>query len=310
MRWVTYLSPTDHTEHVGLVSGGEVLGLRRPARLLDLLGDDGTRLAEAAAEIGSDPLEAVPEDSVDLRAPVPVPPSIRDFMAFEEHVVTSMTALGRTVDPVWYQIPVFYFTNPAAVRGPSDDVEISPGSRQFDYELEVAVVIGRPGRDIRPEDAESHVAGYTILCDWSARDLQDVEMRQGLGPAKGKDGATSLGPWLVTPDELEDARSGNGFDLRMTATVNGKEYSRGNLSDLHWSFAQMISYASRGTTLRPGDVLGSGTVGTGCILELSRVHGQEAYPYLSPGDDVRLDVDRLGSLRGRIQPAGDVVPLR
>jgi len=171
-------------------------------------------------------------------------------------------------------------------------------------------VIGRPGRDIRPEDAESHVAGYTILCDWSARDLQDVEMRQGLGPAKGKDGATSLGPWLVTPDELEDARSDNGFDLRMTATVNGKEYSQGNLSDLHWSFAQMISYASRGTTLRPGDVLGSGTVGTGCILELSRVHGQEAYPYLSPGDDVRLDVDRLGSLRGRIRPAGDVVPLR
>jgi 2-keto-4-pentenoate hydratase/2-oxohepta-3-ene-1,7-dioic acid hydratase in catechol pathway len=283
MRWVTYVSPTDHTEHVGLVSGGAVLGLRRPARLLDLLGDDGTRLAEAAAEIGSDPLEAVPEDSVELRAPVPVPPSIRDFMAFEEHVVTSMTALGRTVDP---------------------------GSRQFDYELEVAVVIGRPGRDIRPEDAESHVAGYTILCDWSARDLQDVEMRQGLGPAKGKDGATSLGPWLVTPDELEDARSGNGFDLRMTATVNGKEYSAGNLSDLHWSFAQMISYASRGTTLRPGDVLGSGTVGTGCILELSRVHGQEAYPYLSPGDEVRLDVDRLGSLGARIRPASDVVPLR
>jgi 2-keto-4-pentenoate hydratase/2-oxohepta-3-ene-1,7-dioic acid hydratase in catechol pathway len=310
MRWITYVSPTDGAEHVGLVSDGTVRGLRRPARLLDLLGDDGTHLAEAAAEIGADPLEEIPEHSASLRAPVPVPPSIRDFMAFEEHVVTSMTALGRTVDPVWYQVPVFYFTNPAAVRGPYEDVEISPGSRQFDYELEVAVVIGRPGRDIPPGEAESHVAGYTILCDWSARDLQDVEMRQGLGPAKGKDGATSLGPWLVTPDELADARHGNGFDLQMTATVNGKEYSRGNLADLHWSFAQMISYASRGTTLRTGDVLGSGTVGTGCILELSRVHGQDAFPYLAPGDDVRLEVDRLGSVGARIQPAGDVVPLR
>ena len=309
MRWATYLSPTDGQQHVGLVRDGTVAGLRSPDRLLDLLGDDGRRLAEAARSIDSDPLEAIPEDGATLCAPVPMPPAIRDFMAFEEHVVTSMAALGRTVDPVWYDIPVFYFTNPAAVRGPHDDVEISPGSEQFDYELEAAVVIGRPGTNIRVEDAESHIAGYTILCDWSARDLQDHEMRQGLGPAKGKDGATSIGPYLVTPDELHDRRGGNAYDLPMTATVNGRSYSAGNLADLHWSFAQMISYASRGTTLRPGDIIGSGTVGTGCILELSRVHGEQAYPWLAPGDDVVLEIERLGAVRSRIRPAQEVVPL-
>ncbi|NMH97490.1 fumarylacetoacetate hydrolase family protein [Pseudonocardia acidicola] len=310
MRWVTYLSPADGQQHIGLVRGGAVAGLRGRDRLLDLFGDDGERLAEAARSIESDPLEVIPEADATLCAPVPVPPSIRDFMAFEEHVVTSMAALGRTVDPVWYEIPVFYFTNPAAVRGPCDDVEISPGSTQFDYELEAAAIIGRPGANIRVEDAESHIAGYTILCDWSARDLQDHEMRQGLGPAKGKDGATSLGPYLVTPDELADHRGGNAFDLPMTATVNGRRYSAGNLADLHWSFAQMISYASRGTTLRPGDVIGSGTVGTGCILELSRVHGEQAYPWLSPGDEVVLEIERLGAVRSRILHAPEVVPLR
>ncbi|MDT7701764.1 MAG: hypothetical protein QOJ30_4089 [Pseudonocardiales bacterium] len=310
MRWTTYLSPTDGQQHVGLVRDGTIAGLRRPDRLLDLLGDDGRRLVEAAREIDSDPLDVIVVDAVTLCAPVPVPPSIRDFMAFEEHVVTSMAALGRTVDPVWYDIPVFYFSNPAAVRGPYDDIEVSPGSRQFDYELEAAVVIGRAGSNIRVEDAESHIAGYTVLCDWSARDLQDHEMRQGLGPAKGKDGATSLGPYLVTPDELQDRRRGESVELAMTATVNGTQYSSGNLAALHWSFAQMISYASRGTTLRPGDVIGSGTVGTGCILELSRVHGEQAYPWLSPGDEVVLEIERLGAVRTRILPAPEVVPLR
>lgn len=310
MRWATYLSPSDGEQHVGLVRDGAVAGLRGPQRLLDLLGDRSTLLVEVARGIDANPLEVIPEDEVTLCAPVPVPPSIRDFMAFEAHVVTSMAALGRTVDPTWYEIPVFYFSNPAAVRGPNDDVEISPGSRQFDYELEAAAVIGRPGANIRVQDAESHIAGYTIMCDWSARDLQDQEMRQGLGPAKGKDGATSMGPYLVTPDELDARRSGPNFDLAMTATVNGKPYSGGTLSDLHWTFAQMISYASRGTTLRPGDIIGSGTVGTGCILELSRVHGEQAYPWLAPADDVVLEIEQLGVIRSRILLAPDVVPLQ
>lgn len=297
MRWATYLSPTDGAEHPGIVAGGALHGLRGSARLIDLLGDRGQRLAEAAERALADPLDVVAETDAVLRAPVPSPPSIRDFMAFEEHVVTSMQAIGQQLDPAWYEIPVFYFTNPAAVHGPCDDVHISPGSTMFDYELEVAAVVGAAGSDLDPADAETHIAGYTILCDWSARDLQMREMRLGLGPAKGKDSATTLGPYLVTPDELGD------LDLAMTASVNGVPYSSGRLADLYWTFGQLLAYASRGTRLVPGDVIGSGTVGTGCILELSRVHGADRYPYLAAGDRVRLQVDGLGAIDSRIHGA-------
>jgi 2-keto-4-pentenoate hydratase/2-oxohepta-3-ene-1,7-dioic acid hydratase in catechol pathway len=300
MRWVTYVSPRDGHERARVLRDGTIHGVREP--LIDLLAREG--LAPVV-----DPAEIVPQADARLRAPVPSPPSIRDFMSFEEHVVTSMRAIGREVDPAWYEIPVFYFTNPASVRGPWDPVELSPGSAAFDYELEVAAVIGRPGANIPVAAAAEHIAGYTILCDWSARDLQELEMRVGLGPAKGKDTATSLGPWLVTPGELEERRKGNGFDLAMTASVNGTTYSRGNLADLHWSFEQMISFASRGTELRAGDVIGSGTVGTGCILELSRVRGTEKFPWLRAGDRVRLEVESLGRLESTVQPAQPVHPL-
>jgi 2-keto-4-pentenoate hydratase/2-oxohepta-3-ene-1,7-dioic acid hydratase in catechol pathway len=300
MRWVTYVSPRDGRERAGMLRDGAIHGVREPLTEL---------FAHKAPAPVVDTVEVVSEGDARLRAPVPSPPSIRDFMGFEEHVVTSMRAIGREVDPVWYEIPVFYFTNPAAVCGPRDPVEISPGSAAFDYELEVAAVIGRPGANIPVAAAREHIAGYTILCDWSARDLQELEMRVGLGPTKGKDSATSLGPWLVTPDELEDRRQGNGFDLAMTASVNGTTYSSGNLADLHWSFEQMISFAARGTELRVGDVIGSGTVGSGCILELSRVHGTETFPWLRPGDRVRLEVERLGSLESTIQPALPLHPL-
>ncbi len=308
MRWVTYVSPADGGERAGLLSDGAVYGLRGAARLLDLLGDGGGRLAEAAASALADPAEVVRQDEASLRAPIPVPPSIRDFMAFEDHIGNIQRSRGRDVEPGWYQLPVFYFTNPAAVHGPADDVAISPGSQRFDYELEVAAVIGREGRDLSPEQAEGHIAGYLILSDWSARDLQEAEMTQRLGPAKGKDSATSLGPALVTPDELVHHRKGNAFDLAMTASVNGQPYSEGNLADIFWSFGQMISYASRGTRVVPGDVIGSGTVGTGCILELSGLHGSDRYPWLRPGDQVRLDVAHLGTISARILPAGPVVP--
>jgi 2-keto-4-pentenoate hydratase/2-oxohepta-3-ene-1,7-dioic acid hydratase in catechol pathway len=294
---------------VGLLHDERVWGLANTTRLIDLLGDDGTRLADAANEAMARPAEVIGQAQARLRAPIPVPPAIRDFMSFEEHVVTSMRAIGHSVDPVWYESPVFYFTNPAAVKGPYDDVPISPGSTKFDFELEVAAVIGRPGSDLTPEEVEDHVAGYMILCDWSARDLQTREMRQSLGPAKGKDSATSLGPAFVTPDELESHRSGKGYKLGMRAFVNGELYSEGNWSDLYWSFGQMISYASRGTRVVPGDVIGSGTVGTGCILELSRVHGPDRYPWLQPGDQVRLEVDGLGALESRILPGREVIPV-
>jgi 2-keto-4-pentenoate hydratase/2-oxohepta-3-ene-1,7-dioic acid hydratase in catechol pathway len=225
-------------------------------------------------------------------------------------VANSRRRLGQDVDPDWYELPVFYFTNPAAVCGPHDDVAVSPGSSQFDYELEIAAVVGRPGTNLSPEEAESHIAGYTVLCDWSGRDLQMREMRQLLGPAKGKDSATSLGPVLVTPDELESRRQGRAYDLEMTASVNEVPYSRGNLAELYWSFGQMLAYASRGTRVETGDVLGSGTVGTGCILELSGLQGGGQYPWLRPGDEVRLEVEQLGAITATITEAAPVVPLR
>ncbi len=187
------------------------------------------------------------------------------------------------MDPDWYELPVFYFTNPAAVVGPDQPVCAPTGSSALDYELEVACVIGHGGV----------IAGFTIMNDWSARDLQAREMKLGLGPAKGKDFATSLGPVLVTPDELLASAS-------MVARVNGEEWSRGSLGDMHYSWADLLAYAGRDTVLRPGDVIGSGTVGTGCILELSGVYGSERYPWLQPGDVVELEVEGIGVLRNPV----------
>jgi 2-keto-4-pentenoate hydratase/2-oxohepta-3-ene-1,7-dioic acid hydratase in catechol pathway len=310
MRWCTYLSPADSREHVGLLHEGAVRGLPGPGTLTGLLGDHGQRLEQARGQAMHDPVEVVPVSAVRFVAPIPRPPSIRDFMAFEEHVRSSATALGHDVNPVWYEIPLFYFTNPAATRGPYDDVPIAPGSRRFDYELEIAAVISQPGSDLDPAAAEEHIAGYMVMCDWSARDLQAHEMKGHLGPAKGKDTATSFSAFLVTPDELASRRAGNAYDLEMTASVNGRNYSRGTFASIYWRFGELLAYASRGTALRPGDVVGSGTVGTGCILELSGVHGQDAYPWLKPGDQVRLEVDGLGIISSVIRPSAPVIPLR
>lgn len=303
MRWCTYSTTDGGRTHVGLVVDGAVHPLTEPSSLIEVLTSPEATARAAAAARKSEGLALV---DVHLHAPIPVPPSVRDFMAFEEHVVTSNQALGLEVDPLWYEIPVFYFSNPAATLGPYDDVPIAPGSEAYDFELEIGAVIGTPGRNIRAADAEAHIAGYTILCDWSARDLQSREMKLNLGPAKGKDTATSLGPLLVTPDELEPFRSGNAYDLEMTASVNGKPYSRGNFSTIHYDFPTLIEHAARGTELRTGDVIGSGTVGTGCILELSRVHGSDAYPWLAVGDVVTLTVAQLGELRATVV-APDVI---
>ena len=297
MRWVSYTS-TDGAERAGVLHENTIHAVAGGVTLLDLL-TAGT-LQDAGRQALASPDEVVPLAQARLLAPVPRPPSIRDFMAFEEHVVTSMKSLGQTVDPLWYQQPVFYFTNPAAVIGPHDPVPIAPGSRMWDYELEIAAIVGRTGRDLDPATAADHIAGYTVMCDWSARDLQAEEMRLNLGPAKGKDTATSLGPVLVTPDELAPSTSRKGYELAMTATVNGRQYSKGTWADQYWSFAEMLAYASRGTELRPGDVIGSGTVGTGCILELSGTHGSNAYPWLEPGDQVKLEVQGLGAITSTV----------
>lgn len=233
-------------------------------------------------------------EQVVLHPPLPRPTGLRDFYAFERHVVNSHAARGKEVPGEWYQFPVFYFSNPNAIFGPGEVIPYPAYSRALDYELEVACVIGQAGRDIPAVNAGDYIFGYTILNDWSARDIQRLEMRVGLGPAKGKDFASSLGPWITTPDELADRATGRPgvYDLEMAAFVNGQERSRGNWKDIHYSFGEMIARASESTFLLPGEVLGSGTVGTGCLLELTKGEG----PWLEPGDVVELEIERLGKL--------------
>jgi 2-keto-4-pentenoate hydratase/2-oxohepta-3-ene-1,7-dioic acid hydratase in catechol pathway len=293
-----------------VLSDGSLHGLRTANRLIDLLGDDGELLARSGEQALADPLDVIAEGEANLLAPGPEPPSVRDFYAFETHVRTYREANGKEMDPDWYELPVFYFQNPAAIRSARDEVPMPPGSVKYDFELEFAAVIGRAGANLTPDEAEQHIAGYLLFCDWSARDLQAREVLHTLGPVKAKDTATSLGPWMITPDELAPRRSGKSFDLAMRASVNGRPYSAGNADDLYWSFGQMISYASRGTRVQTGDVIASGTVGTGCILELSTVHSEDEYPWLKPGDEVRLEADLLGAITARITPPPPLHPLK
>jgi 2-keto-4-pentenoate hydratase/2-oxohepta-3-ene-1,7-dioic acid hydratase in catechol pathway len=210
----------------------------------------------------------------------------------------------------WYELPVFYFSNPAALKGPYEDIPVPPGCNEMDFELEVAAIIGLGGTNLNAQEAERHIAGFCVMNDWSCRDIQRREMKLSMGPVKGKDFATSLGPCLVTPDELEPYRKGRAYDLAMAAYVNDEEYSRATLADIFWSFGEMLAYASRGTEIVPGDVIGSGTCGTGCILELSLVNGSEEYPWLEPGDIVTLEVEHLGQISSRILEGAALRPLR
>lgn len=256
-----------------------------------LVGAPLVLLQEVVHLLGAEKPEGVAyrADAVQLLAPLPRPRTIRDFYAFEQHVKTARARRGLGVVPEWYEMPVFYFSNPNAVVGPGALVDRPSYTEALDFELEVAAVIGQGGINIRAEEADQHIAGYMIMNDWSARDIQRREMAVGLGPAKGKDFATSFGPWIVTPDELADRRRDGRHDLTMTARINGREVSRGNLADLYWTFGQMIEHASRDCRLYPGEVIGSGTVGSGCLLELG-------LPWLAPGDTVELAVERLGLL--------------
>ncbi|NNN28822.1 fumarylacetoacetate hydrolase family protein [Streptomyces sp. S3(2020)] len=272
---------------------------------------DGTSPVEAA--FGVRPVgPAVPLSDVRLLAPLQ-PPTIRDFVTFEEHV----EGVRRSIDgdagvpEAWYDAPTFYFTNPYAVVGPYDDVPVPPGSRVLDFELEVAAVIGREGRDLTPERAREHIVGYTILNDWSARDLQSREMQVNLGPCKGKDTAATLGPYLVTADELEEYRDADGFlRLSLTAAVNGEIIGKDLLSHMSWTFEEMVAYASRGTVVRPGDVLGSGTCGNGgCLAELWGVRGRQDPPPLRPGDTVTLTVEGIGTVSNTVVAGVTPVPL-
>jgi fumarylacetoacetate (FAA) hydrolase len=313
MRWVTFADARSGVERVGVAVGDEVRAMPAGPTMLEVLqgyGGDARDLAELGERTSSKPGDVFPLDAVRMLAPVTTPPTVRDFYAFEQHVKTARQRRGLEMDPDWYELPVFYFSNPYAVRASGEDVPIAPGSEQFDFELEVAAVVGRGGSDLSPEEAESHIAGFCVMNDWSARDVQRREMKLSMGPVKGKDTATTLGPWLVTPDELSDRRAGAAYDLAMTASVNGREYSRASLADTYWSFGEMLAYASRGTRIEPGDVIGSGTCGTGCILELSLVHGEEEYPWLEAGDEVTLEVEGIGSIANRVVAGPAAIPLR
>jgi len=239
---------------------------------------------------------------VTLRAPIPRPPSMRDGYAFRQHVATARKNRGLEMIPEFDEFPVFYFTNHQAVTGPGDVVVEKLHTDQLDFELEAAIVVGQGGRNLRASEADRSIFGLTIMNDWSARRLQMQEMKLSLGPAKGKDFATSIGPWLVTTDELADRTAsgphGASFDLAMTAEVNGKKVSHGNLKDMTFTFAQILERASYGVMLHPGEVIGSGTVGTGCFLELngSGITNQ----WLAPGDEVVLEIEKLGRLVNRV----------
>ena len=236
-----------------------------------------------------------PMDASDLAfgPPILAPPSFRDFYAFERHVGTMWRRRDMEIPEAWFRLPIFYFSNTSEMRGPGEPVWAPGSSQELDYELEVAAIVDTPVRDLDAARGEEAIGGYMILNDWSARDLQREETTVRLGPAKGKDFASSIGPWLVTPDELADAREAKGYDLAMTASVNGKELSRGTWSSAHFSFGEMVERASADVRLRPGDLLGSGTVGTGCLLE---IRDETLGRYLEPGDTVTLAIERLGEL--------------
>jgi 2-keto-4-pentenoate hydratase/2-oxohepta-3-ene-1,7-dioic acid hydratase in catechol pathway len=243
---------------------------------------------------------------VQLLAPVQ-PPTIRDFSVFEQHIegVRRLADPDAEVPEVFYESPFCYFSNPHALTGPEDEIAVPPGCERLDLELEVAAVIGRDGRNLDPVDADRHIAGYTIFNDWSARDLQLAEMRLGLGTCKGKDFANTLGPWIVTADELEPHRDGDRLDLALRAEVNGVALGTDSLANMAWSFAELVSYASRGTWVRTSDVLGSGTCGYGCLLELWGREGPDAHRPLQPGDTVALHVEGIGTLRNSVVAGED-----
>ena len=261
---------------VGEVEDGVVHRLEAATMLAWLSGDGHAR---TGAE------EAL--DDVELLAPVPDPPSLRDFFAFEGHVATGFRLRGQDKIPdEWYAAPRFYFSNPASIHGPGQDVKRPDDCQMLDFELEIAAVIGGDG----------DIAGFTLMNDWSARDFQVGEMRVGLGPAKAKDFATSLGPFLVTPDELPYTEGRLVLEARVH--VNGEELSRCHADEQHFPWPEIVAHAARGTRLRPGDVLGSGTLTGGCLLELGPLHGER---FLEPGDSVALMAGALGRLEAKVE---------
>ncbi|WP_306319820.1 MULTISPECIES: fumarylacetoacetate hydrolase family protein [unclassified Streptomyces] len=312
MRFATYTHR--HETRVAVVADDDTLRPLPGTRTLTEVIAAGSGLPDLLA-LGRAALDTPPGphlSEVRLHAPLQ-PPSVRDFVAFEEHV----EGVRRSVDGAvgvpeqWYAAPTFYFSNPHAVYGPGEDIPMPPGSAVLDFELEVGAVIGREGRDLTPEAAREHIIGYTVFNDWSARDLQSAEMKVGLGPCKGKDTATTLGPYLVTADALDPYRDAEDLlRLSLTAEVNGEVVGKDLLSNMSWTFEEMVAYASRGTRVVPGDLLGSGTCGNGgCLAELWGVRGERTPPPLKPGDTVTLTAEGIGTVTNTVVPGPAPLPL-
>ncbi len=250
-------------------------------------------------------------ESATILAPIPRPTSCRDAYAFRQHVAAARRNRKVEMIPEYDQYPIFYFTNHNAIQGPGEIHCMKDHFHKLDFELEAAVILGRKGRNIKASEADKYIAGYTIMNDMSARLLQMEEMKLNLGPAKGKDFSTAIGPMMVTPDELESFKTaakqnheGNAFNLNMTCRVNGKQVSQGNMGDMDWTFAEIIERCAYGVDVLPGDVIGSGTVGTGCFLELNGTgllnNPDYKTQWLEDGDVVEMEIDGLGLLKNTI----------
>jgi fumarylacetoacetate (FAA) hydrolase len=274
---------------------GETGGLRDVRALLEL-PDNPLRRLNTALSAASSP-QGLPLAGLRLRAPILQPPTVRDFMVYEGHATQGGT---RQVPDAWYRLPIFYFSNPLRIFGPDDAVPYPSASEQLDYELELGAVIGREGSNIAEADALSYIAGFTIFNDWSCRDLQRDEMEARLGPAKGKDAATSLGPWMVTTDELAPRLRDGRLHVRCTLKVNGVQWMDNDAGLMYHNWGAMIERASRDSRIVPGDVLGGGTVTGGSIGEAIR----NGFParYLQPDDVVEIEVESIGILRNTIAP--------
>lgn len=319
MKLVTYIKK-DLTSSIGLFvnnlvydlkTSAQSLGYNLPSQMLDYI-QGGQKNSDTTREVElkiKDSGNFEPVDYLKLDSPIPNPPSMRDGYAFRQHVAAARRNRGVEMIPEFDSYPIFYFTNHNAVFGEGDIILEKDHFQKLDFELEWAVIIGKDGKNISSENADSYIAGFTIMNDLSARTLQMEEMLLNLGPAKGKDFATTLGPYMITPDELSDCRIstpfGNNYNLEMTAYHNGKLVSRGNTAEMNWTFAEIIERASYGAQLKAGDVIGSGTVGTGCYLELNGTWAREAKEkgksfspiWLNNGDEIELRIEKLGSLK-------------
>ena len=319
MKFVTFRESGE--EKLGLLKApGQVLAV---AEGLKALGTPNRKASPSMMDVLNEPSEWMPllkrllekspaiaiknESELELLCPLPQPLSMRDGYAFRQHVEAARRNRGVPMIPEFDHFPVFYFTNHLAVTGPGKVAVQKQAQDKLDFELEVAIVIGLEGRNIPAEKADEHIFGFMIMNDWSARALQMEEMKLNLGPAKGKDFATSMGPYLLTRDELSkwavSGPKGERHDLSMKCWVNGKLLSEGNLKDMSWSFAQIVERASYGVTLRPGEVIGSGTVGTGCLLELNGSKITDNL-WLKPGDEVVMEVAQMGRLVNTVTDGG------